>query len=97
MTETIKDKLRKVIDKFREVDFNTYMKNSDYYLRYLVQNIEGCRDEAVQYAIKQFWDNQLWDKSLSYFQAICINREKEIIGKINKEKKSLGGIPTDAA
>lgn len=97
MNESTKDKLKAVLGKYIEVYPAQYNKQPQYYLKYLLIDVDGCRDESILSACKEFWDKELWDKPLNYFKAIVKGKEQEYLQKKIKENRQLGGIPTDVA
>lgn len=91
--EIILDDLEKVLNKLKAVDPKNHPKTVQTYLLEFKKDFANKNDDSFRYAIKQFWQKELWDKSLVYFKAIISRYDDDLEHQRALEKRSLGGVP----
>lgn len=91
--EIIKDDLEKVLTKLKARDPANHPKTVKAYLLEFERDFADKNDDSFRYAIKQFWQKELWDKTLNYFKAIITRYDDELNHQKTMEKRSLGGVP----
>lgn len=93
MNEYIISQLTEVVKRIRTEQPHVYTESVRFYLNKVLKECSGCSEASFRAAIKVFWDDELYSKSLNYFIAIVKNKHDDAVKKKMKEKRSLGDLP----
>lgn len=91
--ELIVDELQKVLNKLIAYNPQEHKLKVEQYLSKIDKDFGDKSDDAFRYAIKQFWEKELWNKNINYFLAIISRYEDELQHQKALERRALGGIP----
>lgn len=91
--EIIVDDLERIVTKLKAVNPKDHPRTVQQYLSQIEKEYRYHNEDAIRYAIKQFWQKELWSKPLIYFLTIISRQHDELEHQKATEVRSLGGIP----